>query len=63
MILSHERGQIKPLRPNVVAVFSFVRGLVHKKSHKKPNSYTKAEKKTKTDQKTCRKKAKVRYRL
>ena len=52
MILSRERAQIKPLRPNVVAVLSFVRGLVHKKSHKKPNSYTKAEKKNKTDQKT-----------
>ena len=63
MILSHERAQIKLSRPNVVVVLSFVRGLVHKKSHKKPNSYTKAEKKIKTDQKTCRKKAKVRYRL
>ena len=61
MILSRERAQIKPLRPNVVAVLSFVRGLVHKKSHKKPNSYTKAEKKNKTDQKTSRKKAKDRY--
>lgn len=34
---------------------------MHKKSHKKPNSYTKAEKKNKTDQKTSRKKAKDRY--
>lgn len=61
MILSHERAQIKSSRPNVVAVLSFVRGMVHKKSHKKPNSYTKAKKKNKTDQKTCRKEAKVRY--
>ena len=61
MILSHERAQIKLSRPNVVVVLSFVRGLVHKKSHKKPNSYTKTEKKNKTDQKTCRKEAKDRY--
>ena len=62
MILSHERAQIKSSKPtNVVAVLSFVRGMVHKKSHKKPNSYTKAKKKNKTDQKTCRKEAKVRY--
>lgn len=52
-ILSDERAQIKPSRRDVVAVLSFGRGVVHKKSRKKPNSYTKAEKKNKADQKAC----------
>lgn len=65
MILSHERGQIKPLRPNVVAVFSSSGGWCIKKVIRNPTPTPKPRRKTKQTKKRVERKPKsgIAYEL